>query len=599
MADNDFFSTALNHSSFDNEGLDFLPLITKERTQKFELLLHLIPNLKQHLIVSGVSGIGKTLLLDMLYDINSEAWQCCFVQGSDELSFETIEAQLVKTMLRNKHKSLDSAFHDFQEQHRKIVLIVDDAGLLVPGLITTLIDYATGQPALKLIFSLTPEARQNHLKTARALENCYLLEIPPLTKNQCAYFLRHLAAKPRTYNSLQILDEKRLDKIYRETQGVPAHLISFFTKLSREKQNDYSKWWIVFAGLAICAIAINQGVRYFKEEKEDLVNDLSVLTPEKPEKVEELPAPSTEKNATSSTAEPLIKNDSDIVPELKLDIEKELASVSQNPPAATDATPVEKTPENPPAPVEPIAVAPTTIPVQTMPAEPIANNEKIAPSSVEPEIAAPTVVEPTVSIPSAVSTPAAPVIAFPKVEPAKGMKIQPIPDKTAITGIPLAAPEVKKIEPKKVEIKPVEKAVEAKKNKPIEELPAKKSESVKPEPVKKTPVLDKISEPKTVKEKVAPKDKIETKVDVVTPPSSGHYTLQLITLSSDAAMANFQKKHPTLNKNFRIVKSDSNGQERFSLMYGNFATAEAALQGKKALPSEFADALPRKLKTTP
>lgn len=152
MADNTLFSATTNNRSFDNEGLDILPLITKERMQKFELLLHLIPNLKQHIVLSGASGIGKTLLLDMLYDIDSETWQCCFVQGSAELSFEMIETKLTQTMLRNQHKSLDSAFHDFKEQHKKIVLIIDDAGLLVSGLMTTLIDYAASQPTLKLIF---------------------------------------------------------------------------------------------------------------------------------------------------------------------------------------------------------------------------------------------------------------------------------------------------------------------------------------------------------------------------------------------------------------------------------------------------------------
>ena len=139
MTDNTSASTDLNNAMFDN-AFDILPLITKERTQKFELLLHFIPNLKQHLIVSGAEGIGKTLLLDMLYDIDSDAWQCCFVQGSAELSFETIEAQLTKSMLRNKHESLARAFQDAQEKHKKIVLIIDDAGLLVSGLITTLVE---------------------------------------------------------------------------------------------------------------------------------------------------------------------------------------------------------------------------------------------------------------------------------------------------------------------------------------------------------------------------------------------------------------------------------------------------------------------------
>ena len=63
MTDNAAALTVLNNDVFDN-AFDILPLITKERTQKFELLLHFIPNLKQHLIVSGAHGIGKTLFIN-------------------------------------------------------------------------------------------------------------------------------------------------------------------------------------------------------------------------------------------------------------------------------------------------------------------------------------------------------------------------------------------------------------------------------------------------------------------------------------------------------------------------------------------------------
>ncbi|MDD5228566.1 MAG: AAA family ATPase [Methylococcales bacterium] len=579
MADNDIFSTSSYHDSFDNEGLEMLPLITKERTQKFDLLLHLIPNLKQHLIVSGASGIGKTLLLDMLYDLDSEVWQCCFVQGSAELSFETIEAQLTKTMLRNKYESLDSAFQSFQEQHKKIVLIIDDAGLLVSGLMTTLMDYAVGQPALKLIFSLTPEARNNHRKTDRALDLCYLLEIPTLSKRQCAYFLRHLAAKPRTYSATPI-DEKLLDKIYRDTKGIPARIMADFTKLSREHKNDYTIWLMAFAGLVILAIAINQGLRYFKKEP---VQDVPILP------IEVVPTPVEQpEKAPIAPVESQIKTEQDIIiPEFQLEVEKGVVSAPVNSPVENIS--VEKTPDPSPI-VEPEKIAE---PTQSTQEAAVVNNEKIeapaeiipippAPPVVQPEIVTPTVVvpiAPVVSAPPVIVPAVTPTIAFPKVEPSKGMKIQPLPEKSTVQAIPLVAPEVKevKIEPvKKIEIKPVEKPVEVKKVTPP-----------KVEPVKKL-------EPKSTKEKV-PKETKKEKVDVVIPPVTGRYTLQLITLSSSSAIENFKKKHPALNKNFRVVKSSNAGQERFALMYGGFAKPEDAAKARQSLPTELANAFPRKL----
>ena len=510
-----------------------LPLITKERTQKFDLLLHLIPNLKQHLIVSGASGIGKTLLLDRLYDIDSEVWQCCFVQGSAELSFETIEAQLTKTMLRNKHVSLESAFVDFNELHKKVVLIIDDAGFLVSGLMTTLLDYATTQPALRLIFSFTPETRKNYFKTDKALDDCYLLEIPPLNKLQCAYFLRHLAEKPRTYSPIQI-DEKLVDKIYRNTHGIPARIIADFTKLSRQNRNDYSKWIAAFIGLIIVAIAINQGLRSFK--KESTVEEATILPVEKVEVVEKA-SPQPEITPVPTEAQLKTEPQDIIIPEFKLDIEKGIVPAT-----------VEKS-------VEPAAKAEPEKMV-----EPVINS----PAEKIPE-PTPTTIEPEKSV-------VPPAMTFPNVKPAKGMKIQVLSEKATIEATPIPAPEVKavkKIEPvKKVEIKPIEKPTEV-----------KKPESPKVETVKKV-------ELKTAEKKVE-------KAEVLAPPSTGRYVLQLITLSNQAAVEAFQKKYSTL-KDTRIVKSGSEGQERFSLIYGGFANVEEATKARGLLPSEFANALPRK-----
>jgi DamX protein len=585
MANRENFSAAINHSSFDNEGLEILPLITKERTQRFELLLHLIPNLKQHIILLGESGIGKTLLLDMLYDIDSDAWQCCFVQGSTELSFETIEAQLVKTMRRNKHESLDSALNTFREQHKKIVLIIDDAGLLVSGLMTTLVEYATSQSTIKLIFSLTPESQNNHLKTDKALDDCYVLELPKLSKQQSTSFLRQLEAKPRTYNAIP-LDEKLIDKIYLNTNGVPAKIITEFTKLSRKKENDTTKWVLGFVGVVFLAVLINQSVRHFNEE---FAEEIAISPVENVEKIAPAPAVQAEKLPESQA-----KAEQDIViPEFKLDIEQKLtgtpvASQPEAPPI------VEKTPEPAPAvelepariEAEAVKVEPEKItePAQTAPeteikTEPLASPVEAAKTEkvevAEPEKSVSEKVEPEKIV--------QPAIAFPKIAPAKGMKIEPLPEKTKIKVVPISTPDVKKIkiEPvKKVEIKPVEKPAVVKK--PIVE----KVEAVKIEPVK---TVELKSTAPVVTEKTDPK------IEPVVPPESKRYALQLITLSSEAAIEAFQKKHADIAKNTRVVKSGTAEQPRFGIIYGGFVNAEAATKAREKLPAEFANALPRKI----
>lgn len=507
MADNELFT---------DDKLDLLPLLTKERTQRFELLLHLIPNLKQHIILCGQSGIGKTLLLDMLYDINSDVWQCCFVQGSAELSFETIEAQLTKTMLRNKHASLDSALHDFKEQHKKIVLIIDDAGLLVSGLMTTLIDYAAAQPAIKLIFALTPEAKQAHRNTDKALNDCYVLELPPLNKSQCAYFLRHLAAKPRTYGAIPI-DEKLVEKIYEDTQGIPAKIVHDFSKFSRKNENDYSKWIAGFIAVTIVAIGINQGVRYFKKDVPIATEETLLPVEQKIEKSVEKAAVSTPvENTTPTPNTTSEKPELDIViPDFKLDIEKGVVPAQAQHSTETQATektsPTTENVENPPAvetnvkkeepaqsepkveiekTAEPAPekspeaeknVTPAEV-TKSEPEKPAAPVVKI-PEPVKPQIEPPKIVAPQIAAPVKATTPE---ITFPKIQPTKGVKIQALPEKNTIHDEPLTVPEVKKIEPqaaKITETKVTEKPVEEV-QKTTAEKPKEKSESEEKKPAK-------------------------------------------------------------------------------------------------------------------
>lgn len=623
MTDNAATLTDLNNDVFDN-AFDILPLITKERTQKFELLLHFIPNLKQHLIVSGAHGIGKTLLLDMLYDIDSDAWQCCFVQGSGELSFETIEAQLTKSMIRNKHESLARAFQDAQDKHKKIVLIVDDAGLLVSGLITTLVEYATSNPVLKLILSFTPETRQKYRKTDRVLDNFYLIDIPRLNQEQSAYFLQHLATKPRTYGNLEKIEDKLLAKIYHDTQGIPARLIADFTKLSRDTQNDHTKWVAIFAGLLVLAVGINQGIHYFRQapEQENTTNTIDEAKNETKvaDQSQETTIPlDNEKNTVAN--ESSVNKDAEIVPnstektsessvvETKAESTSNTSITEVKSETKVDNDQLTPTADNPDK-------KPETAENSTVALEPQVSKEAISPviETIQ-EPTAPAInqtVAPVVSSPKATT---APTIAFPKVEPAKGTKIQALPDKIPVASIALTAPHVEtsesehnEIDVRKIESKMVEKIADLKVADKKEEKKSddKKVKPAKIEQVKKMPEAP----PSVIEEAVVSNETAfptPTPTNIVTPkaptspthPVLGRYTLQLITLSSDAAISEFLKKHPTLMTSYHVVKYEKNGQTRFSIMYGNFANAQEALAARGNLATEFAAALPRKFNSAP
>ena len=89
-------------------------LITLERVQKLDLLIHLITHSKQSLIVCGAKGIGKTTLLNELQLRQEPTWLLLNVSVSNHLSFDAIKQQLFKYLLDNfdegQGKSLEDVF---------------------------------------------------------------------------------------------------------------------------------------------------------------------------------------------------------------------------------------------------------------------------------------------------------------------------------------------------------------------------------------------------------------------------------------------------------------------------------------------------------
>jgi hypothetical protein len=92
-----------------------------------ELLIHLISNSRQAR-VCGPEGIGKSTLIKVCRT-QVESWLYCLVQGNVDLSFERFKQtpSHQSNFLTNRFGFI-WRFRLAESQHRKIVLMIDEAG---------------------------------------------------------------------------------------------------------------------------------------------------------------------------------------------------------------------------------------------------------------------------------------------------------------------------------------------------------------------------------------------------------------------------------------------------------------------------------------
>ena len=144
MAGNDTLTYLMNKPLTAQKNRGLQSLITQERTRKLELLIHLLANSRQALVVCGPEGIGKSTFLTVLQARKIDSWLYCPVKGTVKLTMEMIQKQLVQAIkpdhLQNLTlNALSGAFRGLEKHHKKIILLIDEAGQLAPGLINTLL----------------------------------------------------------------------------------------------------------------------------------------------------------------------------------------------------------------------------------------------------------------------------------------------------------------------------------------------------------------------------------------------------------------------------------------------------------------------------
>jgi DamX protein len=249
MAEHEGFAYLMNNQS----NADY-SLVSQERSAKLALLRHLLNNSTRAIILCGSKGVGKTTLINVFQQRHTTSWHTCFIQGRVNLTLEQIEMQLIETIPRTQ--TLDHFFYLLAEQHKKTVLIIDDAGVLAPHLITLIINYAALHSVINVVFVLTHDDLAIKTHSDSAIEDCHIIEIPPLSEAQCGDFLHHLALKSTLKIPIDSINDSMIASLYQQTHGIPGNIIAQLPVLARPTKNKKSRWWLLILVLGVGVVWI-------------------------------------------------------------------------------------------------------------------------------------------------------------------------------------------------------------------------------------------------------------------------------------------------------------------------------------------------------
>ena len=248
-------------------------LITPGRLQNLELLRHLLENTDQSIVLCGPDGVGKTSMLKVLQKKVNDELRWCAVTGSAGLSFEEIHERIGPFLRHHRH---DLHAKNFVEGHvpehsESVVLVIDDAGKLHPGLAKKLIQLAQEQSDLRIIFALTHD--QWHIKNCSdpEIESCYIVEMKPLDCKECRDFVKHLSSLTYASRFRNTLTDSMIDLIFLETHGIPSKILARFPEFNKSKESTDPLILLVLAVLALVFLAL--GVQWFTATRPGVEKD--------------------------------------------------------------------------------------------------------------------------------------------------------------------------------------------------------------------------------------------------------------------------------------------------------------------------------------
>lgn len=259
MAD-DTYTYHINQSVISYKNNIFTRLISEDRTKKLELLKHLLNNSSQPLVICGPEGIGKSTLLKVLQEQTMAKWSYCTLVSPADLSFEKLQQSIMQAINQSSTNKQNQSFLDlFQQlnrQHKKLILMIDDAGFLVPGLIDQIITLAKQYSALRVIFVLNHHELELKNRTDTAINEANLIEIPVLSEAQCTDFLYQIASTPQSALTINDINDALISAVYQETQGIPGLIVTKFPRNDDDQNNTKSLKLLILAIMTLIFLAL-------------------------------------------------------------------------------------------------------------------------------------------------------------------------------------------------------------------------------------------------------------------------------------------------------------------------------------------------------
>lgn len=239
----------LEHDPFDVEQGTAVCYLSPQWKQLIDLLLHLSQTSQSLLLVTGLSGMGKTTLLRQFVQQVGDSAGVCKIQGDDSIGPDVLRYLLAKhldlALLDNQKETFQrqmfTKLATMQESGQHYLLVIDDAHLLPERTLTAILMIATQQPEstwpLHVILLGGPqlEATISDI-TAQHFEEgvTHTSRIKPLTREATEQYIYHRLNAAGSFADFPFSRED-MDEIYQNSGGIPGKINLFARQMLEDK----------------------------------------------------------------------------------------------------------------------------------------------------------------------------------------------------------------------------------------------------------------------------------------------------------------------------------------------------------------------------
>ncbi|MCG8014888.1 MAG: AAA family ATPase [Candidatus Thiodiazotropha sp. 'RUGA'] len=210
---------------------------TPEVTAHLDLIRHLIENSELVPLVRGAEGSGKSLLASRLQEMAPENWMVCHFSAEPTLQPERLLAFIARCsglpdIAGDLMQRLADRFEVLRKRGRTPVLLVDDAQMLPPTSLMTLLRLferqVEGDRLVSIVLfadeqiDLLLSTPQLQVMTPQSIQ---AIDMPVLTRQEATGYMAHLLKNEGLSDNF-VLDESKLNRLHKETGGVPGPLAS-------------------------------------------------------------------------------------------------------------------------------------------------------------------------------------------------------------------------------------------------------------------------------------------------------------------------------------------------------------------------------------